>query len=235
MQFIKTSILVSILLALSACATITPNFAVKQNFWSDRNQTVGVIIGDMPKPMAHKSGSQGLLDIAINNANAGDLEAHLAKLDISKIKNVKKKIAAYLKGKGLRVKLINEQVNIESLPEFEAKNDDSKKQYFGNRDYRTLKSKFGVDKLIVINVVRIGTIRNYYGFIPMGDPSGISHVAGYIVNLDNNQLEWKQVVTQTVPNPDTNWDTPPNFDGLTKAMYLAFDQSSNMLFNHFAQ
>jgi len=231
----KLFIFVLSLLTLSSCATITPNFSVKQDFWNDKTKVIGVAIGDMPNPTTHKSGSQGLLDMAINNANAGDLETHLNSLDVSKINNVADKITAYLKGKGLRVKRISERVDIESLKEVEAQNDDAKKVYYGSRDYSPLKNKYGIDKIVLINIVRIGTIRNYYGFIPLGAPKGLSHLGGYIINLDTNQLEWKQSVVQTAPNAGGEWDTPPNFDGLTDSMYTAFNQSRNMLFNYFSQ
>ena len=144
-------------------------------------------------------------------------------------------IASYLETKNLHVKRITEKLNLETLPKFEAANDDANKIYYGDRDYRAMKQKYGVDKLVVINIVRIGTIRSYYGFIPMGDPSGLSNLAGYIVNLDNNQLEWKQTVTQTVPNASDKWDTPPDFPSLTKAMYLAFEQTRKLLVNNFVQ
>lgn len=235
MKFLKTIVLIAALATLTACATITPNFTVKKDFWTNHKQTVGVVIGDMPKPAAHKTGNQGLLDIAINDANSSDLDKHLNSLDITKINDVGDNIASYLEKKDLHVKRIAENLKLEDLPKFETTNDDAKKIYFGDHDYRALKEKYGVDKLVVINVVRIGTIRSYYGFIPTGDPSGISHLAGYIVNLDNNQLEWKQAVTQTVPNASGNWDTPPDFTGLTKAMYLAFEQSRKMLVNNFVQ
>ena len=222
-------------LSLSGCITVTPNFAVKQQFWSDKSKKIGVVIGDMPQPKAHKGGNQGLLDIAINDANASDLDAHLQSLDVSKISTVAVKITKYLKSKGLSVKHIKNNLDLKSLKPFEAENDDAKKIYYPSEDYRSLKAQYGVDKLIVINIVRVGTIRDYYGFVPLGEPSGLSHLGGYAVNLSNNQLEWKQTVIHQTPHNSTDWDTPPQFDSLTKAMYTAFNQSKSMLFNHFAQ
>lgn len=229
------ALILFIILGLSGCVTTTPNFAVKRQFWDNKSKVIGVVIGDMPSPSAHKGGNQGLLDMAINNSNAGDLELHLNTLDVSKIRDVAAKMTKYLKGKGLKVKHISKNLDLKSLNDFEAENNESSQTYFSNLDYRSLKTKYGVDKLVVINIVRIGTIRSYYGFVPLGDPSGLSHLGGYVVNLDNNQLEWKQSVVQQSPNNTDDWDSPPKFDGLTKAMYVAFDQSRNMLFNHFAK
>lgn len=232
----KTKLLILFLiLGLSGCVTTTPNFAVKRQFWDNKNKVIGVVVGDMPSPSAHKGGNQGLLDIVINNSNADDLELHLNTLDVSRISDIAIKMTRYLKGKGLKVKHISKNLDLKSLNDFEAENNESSQTYYSNLDYRLLKTKYGVDKLVVINIVRIGTIRNYYGFVPLGDPSGLSHLGGYVVNLDNNQLEWKQSVVQQSPNNTDDWDSPPKFDGLTKAMYVAFDQSKNMLFNHFAK
>ena len=224
-----------LIFGLAGCVTTTPNFAVKKQFWNDKSKIIGVVIGDMPQPTAHKGGQQGLLDLAINNANAGDLEEHLKTLDVSNIKDVAIKMTKYLKGKGLKVKHITKNLDLAGLKDFEGENDEAKGIYYGQSDYRGLKAKYGVDKLVVVNIVRIGTIRNYYGFVPLGDPSGLSHLGGYVVNLSNNQLEWKQTIVEQSPISAAEWDTPPKFDGLTKAMYLAFNQSKSLLFNAFAQ
>jgi len=224
------------LLMLSACVTVTPNFAAKPEFWNDKNKIVGVAIEQPPKPTAFKAGSQGLLDVAINQANASELETHLNGLDVSKISDLADRVVTHLRQKGFMVKRIKDPIQTDGLAKLDNKDEGSQSQVIlADRDFRPLKEKHGVDKMVLISVVRIGTIRNYYGFIPLGEPTGLCHLAGKVVNLSNNQLEWSQVVTQTTPNADGSWDVPPNYPGLTKAVYTAFDQSRDMLFNQFAQ
>jgi len=228
-------LLITLVAMLTGCVTVTPNFAVKQQFWNDKSKTIGVVVGSIPQPSAHKGGNQGLLDMAINNSNASDLEDHLKTLDVSSINGLALKMSKYLKGKGLKVKAFKNTLDLDALADFEAENNDAKKIYYANKDYRALKKKYGVDKLLVINIVRIGTLRTYYGFLPTGDPSGLSHLGGYVVDLSSNQLEWKQSVVNQIPHNAAEWDAPPKFDALTKAMYTAFKQSKSMLFNHFAE
>lgn len=224
------------LLLLSACVTVTPNFSAKPEFWSEKDKIIGVAIEQPPKPTAFKVGNQGLLDVAINQANASKLETHLNGLDTSKISELADRVAAYLRQKGFMVKRIAEPIRVDTLAILENKNNDAQNGYImADRDYTPLKQKYGVDKIVMLSIVRMGTIRNYYGFIPLGEPSGMCNLSGKVVNLNDNHLEWNQAVAQTTPNSDGPWDVPPDFPGLTKAVYGAFDQSRNTLYNDFAQ
>lgn len=221
---------------LPACVSVTPNFAAKPEFWNEKNKIIGVAMEQLPKPTTFKAGNQGLLDVAINNAVASQLETHLNGLDISKISELNNQIAAYLREKGFTVKQIKEPIQVTALPELDkTKEGDQSKYVMADRDFTSLKQKYGVDKMVLISVVRVGTIRSYYGFIPISAPSGLCHLSGKVIDLSNNHLEWNQVVTETVANGDGSWDVPPNYPSLTKAVYNALDESRNMLYNNFTQ
>jgi hypothetical protein len=221
--------------ALAGCVTVTPNFSARPDFWEHKQAVIGVALADFPKPTAYKGGSQGLLDIAINNANAGPLEEHLNSLDISKVADISDRIAGYLTAKGFRVKQIKEPVKIGELKDLEKDKSSAPNSPHSSRDFTPLKAKYGIDKLVLITVTQVGTVRNYYGFFPIGAPAGITSMLGQAINLADNSLEWNQVITQTVPSADPNWDQPPQYPGLTKAVYTALDQSRNLLYNQFVQ
>ena len=235
MKLFKYLTVLLVVFSLYGCVVITPNIGVKKEFWDNKTDVVGVAVVKLPEAQAHKAGSQGLLDIAINNANAGDLEEALKKQDLSSIHNVQDKVVAYLSSKGFKVKKVAGPIDLESLKELEATNDDSKAIYYARRDFKPLKSSLGVDKLVMIQVNAVGTIRSYYGFFPIGAPSGYSVLNGYVVNLADNRLEWNQSVTQTVPHGAADWDVPPDFVALVKAMDSAYKQSQSMLLNNFVQ
>lgn len=97
---------------------------------------------------------------------------------------------------------------------------------------QVFKTKYDVDKLVLISVPRIGTIRNYYGFVPLGSPTGLTHLTGQVINLSNNRLEWNQSVVQTAPCTEP-WDAPPDYPKLTEAVYTALEQSRTVLLNNF--
>jgi len=235
MKILKLSAVLLIVAVMSGCAAITPNFGVKKDFWQNKSVTVGVAIAKLPQAQAVKSGSQGLLDIAINNANADDLEKALNKVDISGINQMSGKITAYLKQKGYQVKQIAEPIDVTKLADIDKQNDEGKGIFYTKKDFAALKASLGVDKLVLISVNVVGTIRSYYGFIPLGDPSGYAALSGSVINLANNQMEWNQFVTQTVAHDPGEWDKPPQFASLTKAMSLAYTQSQSILLNDFTQ
>lgn len=233
MKTTKILLVAFVLLGLSACATVAPNLTVHQNFWKNKQETIGVAVVEIPLPTAHKGGSQGLLDIAINDAIAGDLEKHLNSLDTKEVLQLADKISSYLNANGYKAKQFKGPISIADLPDFENTNTGS--DYYSPKDFRSYKAKYGIDKLVLITVLRMGTIRDYYGFIPTSEPSGLSHINGKVINLTSNMLEWNQTVEHRVPNLTESWDVPPNFPGLTKAMYTALSQTKQELFNNFAQ
>ena len=235
MKILKYSFVLLIVVALGGCAAITPNFGVKKDFWQDKSATIGVAIAKLPKAQAFKSGSQGLLDIAINNANADDLEKALNTVDITSVNQLAAKMTSYLQQKGFRVKQIAAPIDVAKLADFEKQNDDAKSVFYSKKNFAALKSSLGVDKLVLVSVNIVGTIRSYYGFIPLGDPSGYAALNGTVINLSNNQMEWNQLVTQTVAHDPGDWDKPPQFSSLTKAMKLAYVQSQSILLNDFTQ
>jgi len=230
----KGGVLLLVLMILTGCVAMVPKIDVDPKFWADKDQVIGVAIAKLPKPVTLKSGNQGLLDALINDANASDLDKHLANLDISSVNQLSDKIIAYLNGKNIKTVKIEEPIDIETLPKL------SEEQRSGNthvalHDYKGLKEKYQVDKLLLVSVVNVGTMRSYYGFIPTSAPVGSCNINGKIINLADNLLEWNQTSTQNVPSADSEWDTPPDFDGLTKAMYAAYEQSQQMLLNQFMQ
>jgi len=224
----------ALLFMLSGCVAMQPKIDVDPKFWTDKQQVIGIAIAKLPTPMSAKSGNQGLLDVLINNANASDLDKHLATLDLGSVNELTDRMVAYLNEKNIKSVKIEEQLDLEKLPQLTEEQTANSNQH-ASRDFKVLKEQYQVDKLLLISVVRVGTMRSYYGFIPTSAPVGSSVVSGQIINLSNNQLEWSQVATQNVPNAEGDWDVPPNFPGLTKAVLSAYEQSQQMLLNQFMQ
>jgi len=233
MKFVKLSFVILVVAAMGGCATMVHYFGMEDKFWEDKSATIGVAIAKLPQAHTVKSGNQGLLDVAINNANASDLEKALNTVDLTTIKQLASKMTAYLTQKGFQVKQIATPIDVAKLPDTEKQNDESKGIYYAKKDFASLKSSLGVDKLVLISVNVVGTIRSYYGFIPTGDPSGYAVLKGMVINLSNNQMEWNELASETVEHDPGEWDTPPKFASLTKAMKKAYVQSQSNLFNGF--
>jgi len=230
----KLSLILLILLFLVGCVAMVPKIDVDPKFWADKEQVIGVAIAKLPTPASLKSGNQGLLDVLINEANASDLDKHLASLDISSVNQLNEKVVTYLTSKNIKAVKIDSAIDIKALPELNEEQR-ANKPHIALHDYTSLKEQYHVDKLLVITVVNVGTMRSYYGFIPTSAPVGSCSINGKIINLSNNELEWNQTTTQNVPSADANWDTPPEFPGLTKAVFSAYEQTQQMLINQFMQ
>jgi hypothetical protein len=90
------------------------------------------------------------------------------------------------------------------------------------KDFSSLRKKYNIDKLLVVDIKTLGFIRTYSAYFPTSDPKGWLSGAGYIVNLSNNTYEWYLPVFVT-RGTDKNWDEPPAFPGLTNAYFQVLE------------
>jgi len=217
------------LLALGGCASVQPQIALKPEFKRQKQETVAIVVGKLHKPMSMKVGAQGLLDIAINNAMASGLDKHLAGLDITRFNRVGQQFNSHLTEQGFaRVQLI-EDFDFASLPEFKEK---GRGAGFAGRDFRGLAQRYQASKIITLNVASSGTLRAYYGFIPLEGPRARFMIEAQLVNLKDNSLEWYSTVDQveTVVGP---WDQPEAYPNLTKAFYRALGGAARVVEEEF--
>ncbi len=103
------------------------------------------------------------------------------------------------------------------------------------RDVRALAQREDLDVLLLVSVRRFGTIRPYYGFIPLGAPKGFFEVVGQMVDLKTNQLLWQTVIKEAdaqvaVAEP---WDQPPEFPNVDAAILQAIENGKAFLLKEF--
>jgi len=220
------------MISLSSCANHTNQFLSQLPLWNDKSQKIGVIIGNTSAPSAYKDGHINFAGNKPNDHDSLQLNKHLKTLNIANLTDVALDITQQLKNKGLDVKFLPEKMSLKSLRKSDMK---SSIQALVNFDHKTLKSRHNIDKLVVIDLVRIGTIRNYYGFVPVNEAHGLSHLDAYVINLNKRQLEWKKSVIKKIKTTTTTPNANLQFDGITKAVLLAFDQSKHSLISHFSE
>ncbi|HEY7986590.1 MAG TPA: hypothetical protein VIE17_06685 [Methylophilaceae bacterium] len=221
-------ILVSTL--LFGCVTVTKPVSLNPSFWQARDKPVGIATTVAQPPTAYMIGDQGLLDIVINRANAAKLMDHLAKLETPKLKSLPNDFGSQLQARGFKVVYITEPVDPEKLPKFSGKSGTTQ---FAERDYRSFKEKRnfkeqGVDKLLVISVDAVGTIRSYWGFLPGGPPQADIALHGQLIDLNTNELLWYEKIAgvKAVPEP---WDQEPAFPNVTDTITKDTDESIEKL------
>lgn len=204
----------------SACAPV--KVVADDRVWQDSTSVIGVAVAKLPTGGAFKVGNQGLLDVAINNAVASGLEGHLAQADLSKFNRLADNIAVKLEERGLKVKRIAEPVDVATFAELKAApaapaakgskkgSTQPKEPAKAKRDFSSLAAAQQVDKLLLVSLDQAGTIRSYYGFIPMGAPAGYAAASGQLIDLKTHQLQWQANMTSSVAVAG-EWDSPPAY------------------------
>ncbi|MBL8509537.1 hypothetical protein [Chitinimonas sp. JJ19] len=206
-----------------------PQIALKPEFKTQKQETVAIVVGKLPKPMSMKVGAQGLLDVAINNAMASGLDKHLAGLDISRFNRVGQQFNSHLTEQGFAQVQLIEDFDFASLPEFK---DKGRGTGFAGRDFRGLAQRYQASKIITLNVAAAGTLRAYYGFIPLEEPRARFMIEAQLVNLKDNSLEWYSTVDQVAPVVGP-WDQPEAYPNLTKAFYGALGGAARVVEREF--
>jgi hypothetical protein len=200
---------------LAGCATQGP-IPLDKSYWSHKPASVGVIVVKMPKPATLKMGAQGLLDQAINSAMADSLTKHLNSLSMDDFRTAGNAIAKHFSSQGIPTKFIPEELDLTTL----AKVEQPQKGYT-KLDYSALKARYGVEQLVVLEVMAAGTIRNYYGFIPTSAPKGYFSCRGSLVDLTNNKLLWVGSSVQEVV-VEAPWDqSGEGYPHINTAFYRA--------------
>ena len=220
MKHLFVGFTVLLLVALTGCAP--QPVKMDPAFWSATGKTIGVAISKVPTPTAHKGGSQGLLDLAINNAIAGPLELRLSTLDTHAVHAVFSKIETGLRERGqIPIKL--KTIDIAKLKDFVGPDNQDR---FHKKDLRGLVGSESVDVILLVQVKAIGTIRDYYGFIPTSTPAGYVYTEVSMVDADDNSLIWFEKIS-SVKDVEGQWDEPPNYKNLISSVNLAITKSAN--------
>jgi hypothetical protein len=220
--------LVSVCALLAGCAG-TPQLpmSVSKDLLASKTR-IGVVMTPLPKVDTEFPGAGCLLCMAAASLANRSLTVHVQTLTHEDLPKLKDDVAKLLQAKGLEAHVIAEPLDVKNLPSF-----GSKQPNFAVKDFSSLKAKYGVDKLLVIDIQVLGAERNYSAYIPTGDPKAVLRGTGYIVNLSNNALEWYQPLN-VYKSADQKWDEPPKFPGLTNAYYQALEIGKDEITKPFA-
>jgi hypothetical protein len=104
---------------------------------------------------------------------------------------------------------------------------------FAGRDYSPLGSSMQADFLLVIDVLGVGTARDYKGFMPNSPPAAYFDAVGQLIELKSRKLLWQRQV-QLLRSAQAEWDQPPGYPRLTQKVHEAIDAGSSLLIADFA-
>ena len=217
---------------LSGCARIA-DFDVNPIFWKEKTAHVGIMVAKLPKARSFELGNQAGVDMQNDPLTTADLNANLSKMDFSDINKLADSFRDELQKQNFAVKRVAGYYDIKHLPLFTDKSSQSGSREFAEHDFRQFKSKWKLDKLLVISINMIGVAHDYHVTDPAGEHHGYAQITGEIINLSNNSLEWKRAITQLARTDVTNWESPSNFPILRRAVHTAFSHAQVNLFRTF--
>lgn len=229
MNFRLPALLTSFVLLLAGCAA-PPQMPVPlaQETLAVPGARVGIVIETLPVVNTFFPGAGCLLCLAAAELNHTAMSAHVKTLPYENLPEVKTEIADILKKKGHTVVML-EKLDMKALPDFKH---DGKS--FARRDFTSLKSKYSIDKLVVVSIQMAGVERNYASYIPVAPPKARIVGASYLVNLNTNALEW-YLPLDVMKASDGEWDEPPKFPGLTNAYFQSLETARGMIVAPFSK
>jgi hypothetical protein len=188
---------------------------------------IGIAMGPVPKVDTAFPGAGCLLCLAAASVANSSLTAHTQKLPKDDVVRIKDDLAEVLRKKGYTPTMIPGDFIADKLPK--AGGGPNKPDY----DFSSLKDKYQIDKLVVIQITQLGISRNYSAYVPNGAPQGVVAGVGYMVNLADNSYEW-YVPLNRIRSAAGKWDEAPDYPGLTNAYFQAVEEARDVLLQPFS-
>jgi hypothetical protein len=203
---------------LAGCAS-TPQapVAVAPEYVTAHAGRVGVVMSALPKVDTDFPGAGCLLCLAAASMANSSLTAHTHTLATNEVASYQTNAVDALRKKGFDATAIPDPLDVSKLPDAAAKTPNHPKKDFGS-----LKAKYNVDKLYVLQVSQLGFTRSYAAYVPTSDPHAAVAGEVYIVDLATNAYDWYERVNVTTA-ADGKWDEPPSYPGLTNAYFQAIE------------
>jgi hypothetical protein len=177
---------------------------------------IGVAMAALPKVDTEFPGAGCLLCLAVASATNSALTSHVRTLPYEDFPDLKKQVVAALGKKGVDAVIVDGDFKLDELQKVSG---DGIGQ--APRDFRPLRDKYKVDRMIVIAVNLLGVWRNYSAYVPTGDPRATVRGTAMMVNLQSNALEW--YVPIEVSRGAATWDQPPKYPELTNAYFQVLE------------
>ena len=221
LRLFTSSIVVSVFLI--ACAA-TPQGPISPSgeIIARHEGHVGVVMSALPKVDTAFPGASCLLCLAFAATANSSLTTHTHTLGADEVASYKANLIDALRKKGFDVTDIPGSLDVSKLPNAHAK-------VSGHpiKDFTSLKAKYGVDKLCVLEIAQLGFVRSYAAYVPTSDPQAIVRGQAYLIDLSRNAYDWYQPVNITT-TAEGKWDEPPGFPGLTNAYFQAIEKARDL-------
>jgi hypothetical protein len=230
MKSLSLAALVSIALLVGGCAS-TPQVpvALGPDAVSSTNTRIGIAMNVPAKPDTVFPGASCLLCMGVVSLANSSLTSYTQTLSRDDLLPLKDQLAAQIHKKGPTVIVIPDPIQFNGLPDFPNPGPNIFK-----KDVSSLRSKYGVDKLLVVQIDTLGMVRTYSAYFPTSEPKATIEGVAYIVNLNSNAYEW-YLPLHVVKSADGPWDEAPKFPGLTNAYYQVVESTKDEVLGPFGK
>lgn len=226
----RLAIVLSVSLSiLAGCATPRQNpVNLDRNVLAPQAGRIAVAMTALPKRDVLTPGADCLLCLATARVMNSSLIDHVRTLPLEDLPNLKNDVASLLRQQGAQVVVVEEPLDESELAKWDTEGPD-----LARLDYSPLRQKYGVDRLLVLNIQSLGFVRHYSAYIPTDDPRATLTGTGYLVELKSNHYDWYLPVS-VIKGADLKWDEAPSFPGLTNAFYQVLELGKDDFLKPFA-
>jgi hypothetical protein len=220
-HILKAGALLMLIFVISGCSrSIKP----PSSFTEDGGRIALIWSADKDHGTHRKEGAQGLLDVMVNEALKGGLPGFVETITVEPLAQ-----KYYLDPYGKKLQTEGFDVNVLKLPVEKATlRDGSFRDNKKNRKSQINLIPFGkehnVKYVLHLDVVTFGSLQNYFGFVPMGDPKGDAKIKLTLVDTSDNTILARFSPSITI-KPDGDWNGPPTYSVMTSTIYKAFEKA----------
>lgn len=227
-------VLAAVVVLASGCATpVQQRIDLADNYFSSskaKEGKVGVVMAELPKPNTAFPGANCLLCLGVANGMHSALNKEVQTFSTDELKPLPHDVVALLKKRGFDAVLIDEPLKIDALPDLDAKGATNK----ARKNFTSLKTKYNVDRLMVVHFTALGVWRSYSAYVPTDPPKAVIAGNASLIDLSTHSLEWYLPVNVS-RTADGEWDEAPNFPGLTNAYYQVLETGMDVIKKPFIQ
>jgi len=180
---------------------------------------IGVAISSVPRADTLFPGAGRGLCLASASVANSLLTDHVRVLSPRELPALKDRAAALVGARGATPVSLAESLDVQALPDFRGARPDA-----ARKDFRGLKDRHQIDKLLVIQIDTLGISRAYTGdCVADAEPQAVFDGAAYLVDLKTNALQWYHPV-HIARQVDGRWDAWPKYPQLDGAFFRALQQ-----------
>lgn len=210
---------ITFVMLLVSCATKVP---LSETFYNDKK--VGILV-KVDSINRFKSGSQGLLDMAISSGSKYKEALQSIGNQVNPRQVFENVITEKLQEKSKSFYLIEDFIDFKAFQKFDKPNTENKIKFY-DRDLRSLKQKYDIDELIIVQV-RYGLTISYYGMIETGK-GGSTNIDIDVLDLNDNSILLRDKLVELEVFKG-KWDKPPYYTELKDNIEKTVIRSSDNL------